>query len=209
MKKVLLTQRLVREDRTGEIRDCLDVNWARLLRELGYLAVPFPSHYPVKDFLDAQPCDALLLTGGNDLASVSSDPLGAKRDAVEKELLGRFLDAGRPVVGVCRGMQLVGEAFGMGLRRVSGHVASESRLDPHPSSGFHGLLAGLGPVNSFHDFALTAVVSPFTLSASAPDGVIKAMECPSKRVFCQMWHSERRDPFVPGELDILKRALEG
>lgn len=208
MKRVLLTQRLVKDGRTGEVRDCLDVNWGRLLHALGCLAVPFPSRYPAADFLEAFPCDALVLTGGNDLESVSGDPVSAMRDAVEKELLGLFLGRDLPVIGVCRGMQLIGEAFGMGLKRVQGHVAATSPIIPASGSAYRDLLDSLGEVNSFHDFALSEVKAPFSAAAASPDGVIEAMECPEKRIFCQMWHSERRDPFSPAELGILARALE-
>lgn len=209
MKKVLVTQRLVRVQGTPEVRDCLDAAWGPLLQGLGWLAIPFPTRYPVAGFLREMPCDALLLSGGNDLSTVSPDPLSAERDAVEKELLAAFLERGLPVVGVCRGMQLVGDAFGMGLRRVTGHRAVLTPLLIEPVAPYGELLASLGEVNAYHDFALDAVRAPFSALARSPDGVIKAMACPEKKVFCQMWHPERRDPTVTAELEILRRALAG
>lgn len=209
MKKVLVTQRLVRVEGTPEVRDCLDAAWGPLLHGLGWLAIPFPTRCPVEDFLRESPCDALLLSGGNDLSSVSPDPLSALRDSVEKELLAAFLERGLPVVGVCRGMQLVGDAFGMGLKRVAGHRAVLTPLAVEPATPYGSLLAALEEVNAYHDYALEAVRAPFAALARSPDGVIKAMACPERKVFCQMWHPERRDPAVPAELEILRRALAG
>jgi putative glutamine amidotransferase len=208
MKRVLLTQRLAFHEPTGEVRDCLDIRWAELANALGWLAIPFPSGAPPRDFLSEIPCDALVLTGGNDLASVSADPLSARRDAFETDLLRAFLALDRPVLGVCRGMQLVGSAFGMGLKPVSGHAGTRVGLLTDPGSRFRSALEGIGEVNAYHDYALEEVEAPFIVSARSPDGVIKAMEWPGRKVFCQMWHSERETPFSAAELAVLRQAME-
>lgn len=207
MKRILVTQRLVREPRTGEVRDCLDVRWGAFLEAAGFLAVPFPSGFSAGAFLREIPCDGLLLTGGNDLDSAVPDVLSARRDEVEKDLLARFLDQGLPIVGVCRGMQLVAESFGMSIAPVSGHVGTRMAVRPEPSSRFRDLMGQLADVNSFHDYAVARVQAPFVLSAASADGTAEAMECIQHQVFCQMWHSERETPFVPADLDIFRRAF--
>lgn len=207
MKRILITQRLAKDPATGEERDCLDVNWARLLAALDLLPVPFPTHFPPDRFVADLACDALILTGGNDLSSVSADPLAGRRDAAEKELLRIFLDRGLPVLGVCRGMQLVGEAFGMRMSKVDGHVARRHGLEASASSRLARLLASIPEVNSYHNYALAEVKAPFTVAARAPDGVIEAMECRDRGIFCQMWHSERESPFPAAQLEVLREVL--
>jgi gamma-glutamyl-gamma-aminobutyrate hydrolase PuuD len=207
MKRILLTQRLVKVQGTGEERDCLDVNWARLLSALDMVPVPFPVRYSPTRFTAELPCDALILTGGGDLSSVTPDPLSARRDAAERELLEIFLDRRLPVLGVCRGMQLVGEAFGMGLTKVDGHVAVRHGLEVSRASAVARSLETLHDVNSYHDYAISDVKAPFVVTARAPDGVVEAMECRERGIFCQMWHSERESTFPPGQLEILREVL--
>src|SRR5277367_5493920 len=106
MNKVAITQRVSRVPVYGERRDCLDQAWTKFLAACGLLPVLLPNFTDVALAL----CEdvriaGLVLTGGNDLAELGGD--APERDAVENALLDLAERRSLPVIGVCRGMQLI------------------------------------------------------------------------------------------------------
>ena len=68
-----LSQRVAVDEKTGEIRDCLDQNWSSLLRNYGHHIIAIPNDpQNLKIFLKNIKIDGIILTGGNDLASLST-----------------------------------------------------------------------------------------------------------------------------------------
>lgn len=163
--------------------------------------------------------DGLVLQGGADVSPMTygEEPLRPEwdgdriRDAYELELLRAFMSAGKPVLGICRGLQLVNVAFGGTLYQdiavQRGHAA---HYDPDaydqlfhdvelvPGSalaqGYPGCSGGR--VNSIHHQAVKALAGGFAVEArSVPDGVIEAIrwEGPSY-VAAVQWHPEFHDP---------------
>lgn len=165
------------------------------------------------------PYDGLVLTGGVDVDparyhEASSDRLGptnADRDAFEAALIEHALEHDRPVLSVCRGHQLFNVVHGGSLLQ---HI--EER-EPHRSrrgedggiaSGWHEvaitpgtILAGIlgdAPlrVNSRHHQAVTPdrLAPGLTVAATTDDGIIEALEDPSKRwAVSVQWHPERAE----------------
>ena len=111
MKLLAVTQRVAVLPDRGERRDCLDQAWSRFLSACGLLPVLMPNVTSVALELCAQTNVAgLLLTGGNDLAAVGGD--APERDATENALLDMAEQQHLPVIGVCRGMQLLQQRSG-------------------------------------------------------------------------------------------------
>lgn len=160
----------------------------------------------------------LLLTGGGDVDPQlygetphrTFDAAEAGRDAFEIELVRRAFEADLPVFAICRGIQLLNVARG-------GTLVQDIR-DQRPSSTTHRvaepsfaiahdvwvttgtLLHQLMydrldrdecQVNSRHHQAVNAVGNGLVVSATAPDGIVEALEDPSRR-FCLavQWHPE-------------------
>jgi putative glutamine amidotransferase len=136
------------------------------------------------------------LTGGNDLAECGGD--AAERDAVEYALLDWAERRGLPVLGVCRGMQLIQRRFGVALRRVEGHVAERQviRIDGE-----------LSAVNSYHHFAAFDSRPPLEVWAVADDGVVKAIRHAAQPITGIMWHPERCTPFSPADVALFRRVF--
>ena len=105
-----------------------------------------------------------MLTGGNDLAALGGD--APERDATENALLDAAEARGLPVLGVCRGMQLIQQRCAVPLRRVEGHVTPSQiiHIDGEPAE-----------VNSYHRFAALESRAPLEVWAVAADGVVKAI----------------------------------
>jgi putative glutamine amidotransferase len=163
--------------------------------------------------------DGLLFTGGGDIDPAhyrdardpnTNDP-DAARDAFELALAKLALEKNTPVLAICRGLQVVNVAAGGTLiqdipaqsNQAIGHqVDSPSYAIAHEVWVTSGTaLAGvmreeLGDtevlqVNSRHHQAIGRTAEGFTISATAPDGIVEAIERPSAR-FCigVQWHPE-------------------
>jgi putative glutamine amidotransferase len=195
MKAVAVTQRVATEPRTGERRDCLDQRWAEFLLACGLVALPLPNSIAAATALiTTVPIAGLVLTGGNDLAAYGGD--APERDATENAAIDLVESLGLPVLGVCRGMQIVQHRFGVPLRRVTGHV------QPHQIVSIEGAPVA---VNSFHNIGTTENRTPLQVWAVAEDGTVKAVRHPSGRLSAIMWHPERLFPFAPRDIETFQR----
>lgn len=167
--------------------------------------------------------DGLLLAGGADVDperyGQPPDPRTESRpdrDAGELALLGAALVADLPVLGVCRGMQLLAVAHGGALHQHLPDVVGHDRHRPAPGRyGAHpvrfapdslagSVLAGVDRVNSYHH---QAVADPGDLAVTgwADDGVVEALEDPRRRFLLGVqWHPEN-DP-DPRPVAALVRA---
>lgn len=168
----------------------------------------------------AEALDGLLLQGGNDIApeTYGETPLAPEwhgdrvRDRYELDLVDRFRRAGKPVLGICRGCQLLNVAFGGTLYQdiptqrpdAVGHLdLAQYDRQFHPLHIVPGTrLAELYPgqreatVNSIHHQALKDLGRDLVVEAQAPDGLVEAIrwQGPSY-VFGMQWHPE----FMAGE----------
>ncbi len=155
--------------------------------------------------LETEPAvDALLLPGGGDLEpwrygqeNTASRGLDPERDAAELALLDRFTAAGKPVLGICRGLQTINVFFGGTLLQdIPGHSAGCGRDRMHPvrSAGlFARLLGERGSVNSAHHQAAGRLGSGLEAAQWSPEGVTEALVHRRLPVWAVQWHPERLD----------------
>ncbi|MEZ5659094.1 MAG: gamma-glutamyl-gamma-aminobutyrate hydrolase family protein [Burkholderiaceae bacterium] len=209
-RRLALSMRVVQTREYVEARDCIAQDWSRLLAavlpEAAWLAMPNDPDRVVP-LMKAWAIDGLILTGGNDIGE------HAEKDASDRAMLDYALRRGLPVLGVCRGLQVMQTSAGGALVPLSdrSHVAVEHEIECLP----HSLLNPGGKpvrlsVNSFHGF----VIAPGGLApglepmARAADGSIEAARISGAQAVGVMWHPERAP--VPGETDRrLIRTLFG
>ncbi len=156
--------------------------------------------------------DALVLAGGADLDPASYDagrhsmtgPTYPERDAAELRLLRAALDAGKPVLGVCRGMQLLNVALGGGLAQhlpdVAGHLAHQpapaqfgsSVVRVRPASRLAGIVGTELTVSCYHHQAIDGVGAGLVPAAwAASDETVEAIELTGDQfVLGVQWHPE-------------------
>ncbi|MBQ6946429.1 MAG: gamma-glutamyl-gamma-aminobutyrate hydrolase family protein [Clostridia bacterium] len=151
--------------------------------------------------------DGLLLCGGSDIHPKyygeeinGSVDIDHQRDEAEFLLLDAFVKAGKPVFGICRGLQLINAYCGgtliQHLPQTAEHRSGQSGVDLiHPAVTVEGsllrqLLGGEAQVNSYHHQAIGAPGQG--LKATMMTGsVIEAAEHESLPLFGVQWHPER------------------
>ena len=173
-------------------------------------------------------CDGLLLPGGGDMdpkfygqarIPACGEP-NLLRDAAEPLLLRAFLAADKPVLGICRGIQVMNAVLGGDLYqdiKPFEHLPHNDHwAKVHTVTVRRGTLLSriLGQdtvlVNSQHHQAVDRVAPGFTLAALSEDGIVEAIEKPDAR-FCLgvQWHPEwlsDADPAMQGLFDAFVNA---
>lgn len=164
---------------------------------------------PVADYAPAPDlsCDGLLLGGGGDLApdlfgqeNNGSDPPDLLRDQAELALFRAFFDAGKPIFGICRGMQLINVALGGTLiqdlppEQVLFH--GKGRFTVHPirteeGALLHRLYGQLAAVNSYHHQVVDALGDGLRATAWSESGFAEALEHESRPILGVQFHPER------------------
>jgi putative glutamine amidotransferase len=198
MKIIAISQRVTEIREYGERRDCLDQAWPRFIAACGLLPLPLPNVAEVAlAMCGASPLAGLLLTGGNDLAALGGD--APERDATENALLDAAESRGLPVLGVCRGMQLIQHRCAVPLQRVDGHVTRSQiiNINGEPVA-----------VNSYHRFAARESRPPLAVWAVADDGVVKAVQHTERPITGIMWHPERNTPFAANDVALFRRVFK-
>lgn len=199
MKTVAVSQRVIQARHGGERRDGLDQRWAVFLERCGLIPILIPNTpSAARRILEITRCSAVLLTGGNDLACYGGDAL--ERDRTETLLLRYAIRNKLPVLGVCRGMQVIQDFYGIKLRRFEGHVTQRQTILVHRKKE---------TVNSYHRFGSRNTRLPLEIWATAPDGVVKAVRHRKKKIWGIMWHPERFHPFQKKDIRWISDFLSG
>lgn len=151
----------------------------------------------------ADDCDALLVPGGADVdpihygqintASVGIDP---DRDRDEIALIRRFLDLGKPILGICRGHQVINIALGGTLiQDIPGHTQLDGCDRIHPVRALHPFLQDLYGdhfvVNSSHHQAVDRLGEGLTATCVSEEGVIEGLIHTSGKIIGVQYHPER------------------
>ncbi len=205
---IALTQRVSICSRTGERRDCLDQRWAPFLERLGYTvaAVPNCLENPVAWFR-TQNCTALILSGGNDLSHVAaSDDASQERDQTEIALVAECRQRQLPVVGVCRGLQMINHIFDGTMRRCASHAGSRHSL--RLADGADEIWNRTS-VNSYHDWGILPedLAGGLRAVCFSEDGMIEAVVADNMPVWGIMWHPERESPSDDFDIRLFRMML--
>lgn len=179
-------------------------NYVRAVERAGGRAVPV--YCPPADETGYA---GLVLCGGGDVAdryTQMTNPapvdVDEERDRAELALTAAFLSAGRPILGICRGHQVINLVLGGTLildlppagRAMHTRAEGRDRLHPvrtEPDSFVGRLYGSACRVNSAHHQAVDRLAADLRAVQWSEDGVLEALEHSSAPVWGVQWHPER------------------
>jgi len=195
-------------------------------------------NYKKNNFDDVKDCSSLLLTGGVDIfPEFYSDwedgedrsIYKPERDGFEFKLFDYALNNRLPVIGICRGLQLINSRLNGSLindietvRRTNHNKISDTEdrlhyINLYDNSIIYDIVKEKrGKVNSSHHQAIDRLGEGLTVTAKADDGIIEAVEWEDKSskpfLLAIQWHPERmkeqNSPFAKNILLRFKQETE-
>lgn len=187
--------------------------FAELVAEAGATGVVVDSSCSVDDLLDR--VDGILLTGGNDVDPARygeqrhelTDAPEEDRDDFEFRLAREAIERRVPILGVCRGMQLLNVLLGGTLvQSLSAVTELNHDVKDRPGEFIHSvevapdslLERAVGgrdfQVNSVHHQGVGALGSGLRCTGRAPDGTVETIEHEEHRLLAVQWHPEFMPP---------------
>ncbi|MFH8451554.1 gamma-glutamyl-gamma-aminobutyrate hydrolase family protein [Streptomyces fungicidicus] len=186
----------------------LPAGYPRLVRRAGGLAAMLPPDAPEVAAAAVARLDGLVIAGGPDVEPVHygaepgprTGPPARARDAWELALIRAALDRGVPLLGICRGMQLLNVALGGTLvQHIDGHAQTPGVFGRHPVKPVPGTLYDATvpeqiSVPTYHHQAVDRLGAGLIPSAYAEDGTVEAIELPGPGwTLGVQWHPEMDD----------------
>ncbi|MFI8006877.1 gamma-glutamyl-gamma-aminobutyrate hydrolase family protein [Streptomyces sp. NPDC086010] len=199
----------------------LPAAYPRLVQRSGGLAALLPPDAPERAADVVARLDGLVIAGGADVdpglygaeRDFRTGPPAHERDSWEVALLRAARAAGTPVLGICRGMQLLNVALGGTLtQHLDGHagpfgkagVLGEHTVTPVPGTLYASLVPEEASVPTYHHQAVDRLAPGLVVCAHAADGTVEAVELPGDQwVLGVQWHPEMGD-----DLRIMRALVE-
>jgi putative glutamine amidotransferase len=174
--------------------------------------------YPQGPTLD-QPIDGLIISGGDDInpqhygeSEKEESEYDPGRDELELAILAKYLDSGIPILGICRGSQLLNIAANGSLY---GDIRSARKKTPNKYTALpvkkvdlekdSQLGACVEPkqftVNSLHNQAIKTLGEGLIVTARDADGFIQAIEHKDRFIVGVQWHPEYM-PYLSSQREI-------
>ena len=211
MKKIIVTQRIDYIDSRQETRESIDQSLLELLIKCNFIPLTIsnklialnkdgsqPKKYQslLEKYLSWIQPDALILSGGNDIGEY------IYRDETEKFLLNWANLNKKPVLGICRGMQMLNYWSGGKLNKVSNYVGKSHRILPTVN-----IKNWPRKVECYHKLAISKCPPDFDIKAIYEDGIIAAIKHKFLPWEGWMWHPEREENSIEINSNRLKNLF--
>lgn len=194
--RIAITQRVVETKEYKDDRDALSQEWTTYLQKIfpGCIVMPVPNMLTnVQNWFDSLAPDCLILSNGNDWGTAKD------RDHTEISAIGWALEKNIPIVGICRGFQVINNYFGGDVTQILSnetnvpHVAVSHTVNLKHKSFCAIIEHENVVVNSYHNHGVHARdLSPkLDVFAMAPDDIVEGLFHPTLTVLGIQWHPER------------------
>lgn len=210
--RIGITLRVTEENRYKETRDALSHDWVDYINEIlpKSLLIPIPNNLLFIDqWLFGLELDALVLSNGNDIGE------HRKRDETERVAIRFAIKNKLPIIGFCRGLQMINNYFGGDLTNdlknttAVGHVATNHAVDIIDQSFQRLFNVDKLNVNSFHncgiiEHQLARSLKPFAVSH---DKIVEGLIHEELPILAVQWHPERDNQSRLFNRNIIKNLL--
>ena len=221
MRRIGITQRVVYVDRIKERRDVLDQRWYGFADALGVLLIPIPNDSKeCIRYVEELEINGLIFSGGNNIGlhgkeliqgkSLQKDDVAYERDKTEINLSEWATKNYQPIVGVCRGMQVLNAYYGGTLSKVDAkqHVATKHNIE-FIDREFRNHYLEDPVVNSYHNWGITCDGLAKSLNPLAMYGEseVEAFKHHNFPFFGIMWHPERYSELRNSDLSLFRKVF--
>lgn len=192
MRRVGITQQQVLISDRKECRNSIDQSWILFFEKLGLDVVQIPNGMnDISGWVYRQSIHGFVLSGGNDIdLATISNPDSYSRDFTEKTILQMAEALTLPVLGVCRGMQMMNIYLGGRVSSIEGHAGGFHRVKTC-ATGVD--FKDYKIVNSFHNWGIieSDLAPSLVPLVYADDSTIEAFSHTVLPWHGIMWHPER------------------
>ncbi len=203
MKKILITTNVSYSKKRG-YQFWIDKNWFDYSKKIKINLSLYNYQSPNLNFL-RQDVKGVIFSGGNDLSLLKKNKQNIFRDFHEKKLFKHCLKKKIPVIGVCRGFQLISSIFGSKPFKIKNHVRKIHTLILKENNLLNKKKIS---VNSFHNYGVKSLPKSFEIIGRHLDNSIEIARIKKRRVLCLMFHPERKNTSQKHVNKILKKFLK-
>lgn len=188
--KIGISTRLVKYEKYDEKRDIISHDWINFFNDLNFIPVLIPNLLnDVENFLDLMNLDGIILSGGDNIGDFP------ERDKTENKIIEFCIRKNTPLIGICRGMQIINSFFGGTIKKNAtiDHVGNKHKV-LFLKKSFCNINKSSINVNSFHNNLINSDNLGDNLESvaiSTFDESIEAFSHKKYPISGLMWHPER------------------
>ncbi len=196
MKIIFISQRLDKFGKHKELRDNIDTRFSFFLEKTGLtpILIPNNSNQLRLIFKKIKPNGIILSPGGN-------PKIKDERHKVENMLINYSKKNSIPLLGICRGAQVINLFFGGKIKKINNHVRKNHYI-------FGKIINNKVQLKSkcFHEYGIKENILGKNLKvlAFSKDGSIECFKHYKKKIMGIMWHPERFKKFRKFEINLIK-----
>ena len=220
MKKIGITQRVVYDSFSKEIRDTIDHRWYDFVENFNVKLFPIPNNLQsISEYLNTLKLDGFILSGGNNIGSLQMkefeinhllrDDISIRRNYTEIRILTWVIEKNIPLIGVCRGMQFINSYFDgtqVLIDKIK-HVNSHHLINV-VDDDFRKFYGDSTEVNSYHNYGIKeAMLSEKLIPTSYSDNEIESFKHYERSIYGIMWHPERFQNFRISDINFFKKTF--
>ena len=172
--------------------DFLDHYWIKAFekKKINYLLIP--NNLSISEKIIPR-LDLLILAGGNDIISKRKECL--LRNKVEKNLVKKCLNKNIPILGICRGAQLLNLLFKGKISKINGHMRTRHNVFLRKNKIIKKKILN---VNSFHNFGILFkdISKKFKTLGEDKDKNTEMYISYENKIIGVMWHPEREKNLI-------------
>ncbi len=220
-KKVIgITHKIMEHPKYDETLDCIDLKWGELLTKINFMPLTLSTvdSKLVSYQLEKFSLNGVILSGGDTphqyLEKIEDNHRKGEnnnlifRDLYELKLIEECIKRKIPILGVCRGFQLLNIYFGGNIEPIENHAGKKKHVIESSSDNI--FFDFPRKVNSYHNYCISkdSLGSELIPLAYDIDGNIEAAKHKTNNILGIMWHPEREEPFEELNLRVLDRFFQ-